>query len=200
MDKLERDYERILEEHFFNEERGKEKEYKELKKELIRRISSLKKVASKTGMEIIYQNGKMNAEAIIEYLDNLEHQIRNSSLNIDEKDEYKYCEKRKRKVFRTVHFLKEKNRNTKNSEEERLVNFLNIKQGMVQEVKFFVEVFNTLEEEEREIIYRSFFLSEKTPKLVMALGFSERTFERRKREIVMRFVDILIEVELKVNI
>ena len=180
----------------FNEEiESNQRNYKEVKREMIKRINSLKGLEKKTQSKIIYKDNSLHVEALIGKLNELELQIKNSALTIEEVNKYDFDNKLKRKVFRTEYFIKERANNFKNSEEERLLKFLNQKENMVNELKIFSKCFNSLDEIQKKLLYYSLFKKETSIKIAERLGYANIKITRLKKKSIKDLTNAITKIE-----
>jgi len=182
---------------FDKEMKSSKKDYKEAKREVIERINSLRQLEKKAQTKIVFKDNYLHVEKVISKLNDLELQIKNSALVIEEVDKYDFDSKLKRKVFRTQYFIKERGSSSKNSEEERLLKFLNQKEKMVSELAIFSKCFNSLTEIKRKLLYHSLFKEETTIKVAESLGYAGITITRFKKEAIVELIDFIMELEFK---
>ncbi|EFF62512.1 hypothetical protein CUW_1918 [Turicibacter sanguinis PC909] len=141
------------------EQESKKIEYLVAKNYLKEFVDSLNSVSVSFKGSIVFENNNLNAEHLIYKINEvLQLKIKNSSLNI--------IELKKEKDDEEESMLISGGGSGKNSEYEKMVNFLNKKEEIIRFITVFVDLFNnTLNLTERKIIYYTFFKKETDNKI-----------------------------------
>ena len=156
------------------EQESKKIEYLVAKNYLKEFVDSLNSVSVSFKGSIVFENNNLNAEHLIYKINEvLQLKIKNSSLNI--------IELKKEKDDEEESMLISGGGSGKNSEYEKMVNFLNKKEEIIRFITVFVDLFNnTLNLTERKIIYLDLgqYFGHKKVKFLSSLSCKLLTFFR----------------------
>lgn len=170
-------------------EEEEEMDYLTAKKSLNQSIRSITFIAKRFKGNIIFENNYIKVDNLVTNVkEKLELSIKNSALKIEE------IKKKVDGKEEIDYMLVDGTTGGKNSEYERMIQFLNMKTKLIEELKNFEKQFNSLFTIERKILYYSFFKKETDMKISMQrVEYCISTLYLIRKQATIKLVKLLLE-------
>jgi hypothetical protein len=163
-----------------------ELEYKEVKAKLLEVVAELRDIEKGCHAKIRFENDLICVRAVMKKIEELCPSIRSSAVAVEQ------AQVMTAKGVVTEYFTLPTNRSGKNNEEERQIKQLALRFEMEEILLRFEAGFNLLGEEERQIIYFSFFREEGYAyMLANRFYFSQSYLLKTKRNAVFKLAESL---------